>query len=347
METETTSYEEFFEKVKSCVGEMLGKEYILYHNHVRKNNDIWLDGIVIRHGTETICPTVYLDRDFYEVNKEKEIEVAAKYILSRYQEALTCNICKNVDLSYEYAMPRIIYRLVSKEKNEEMLKECPTVPFLDLVVTFHILLDGMPDREQATIHITNNMLDVWGIETKELAKLADENTKRHLPPAIYTLREMLGKMMLEEMQQMEMESFRQKESKILEEGEEQKEDSNKDSKIELLEKQIYTEQTAEQINKTSNKMEMYVLTNAQNIYGATTVIYKDAIRDFSQKLQCDLYLLPSSVHEFILIPAKHSFEKGELEDMVQIVNRTQLPKEEFLSDFVYYYCREEGKFKKL
>lgn len=328
-------YEEFFEKVKGRVGELLGEDYILYHNHVRKNNNVWLDGIIIRRGKETVCPTIYLDRDFYEANKGREIDVAAKHILSQYQEALTCKLCKNVDLSYEYAMSRIIYRLISKEKNEDLLKECPMVPFLDLAVTFHILLDGMPDREQATIHITNDMMAAWGIEIKELAKLADKNTKEKLPPAIYTLREMLGNMMLQEMQQIETENF-------------QKEYGPFEKKRSFEEKEKFNpELTEEQLSKTVNGTEMYVLTNAQNIYGATTVIYKDTIRDFSQKLQCDLYLLPSSVHEFILIPAKHSFEKKELEDMVQLVNQTQLPKEEFLSDFVYYYCREEGKFKKL
>lgn len=344
MEIGTISYEEFFEKVKICVEEMLGKEYSLYKNHIRKNNNVWLDGIVIRKGKEMVCPTIYLDRDFYEANKKKEIEIVARYIISKYQESLNYDICKNVDLSYEYAIPRIIYRLISKEKNEELLKQCPVVPFLDLAVTFHILLDGMPDREQATIQVTNNMMAAWGVETKDLAELADENTKKHLPPVIYTLREMLGKMILEEMQQIEIENF-QKKSEFIEQKE--KQEIQKEKNIELTEESFYTELVEEQIHKESERIEMYVLTNMKNIYGATTIIYKDAIRDFSQKIQCDLYLLPSSVHEFILIPAKHSFKKEELEDMVQIVNRTQLPKEEFLSDFVYYYCREEEKFKKL
>lgn len=346
MEVETNkeigSYEEFFEKVKAQVEELLGKDYSLYHNHVRKNNDVWLDGIVIRKGMETICPTIYLDRNFYETNKEKDITTAAKYILNKYQEALTYDICKNVDLSYEYAMPRIIYRLISKEKNKELLRKCPSVPFLDLAITFHILLDGMTNMEQATIQITNHMMSLWNIDTTKLAKLADENTKKYLPPAIYTMREMLGKIMLDEMQQIELKNFERK-------AETFKKEEQKDTKTEQLEKaeNFKIESMIEKQNKELEKAEMYVLTNTQNIYGATSVIYKDILRDFSQNVHCDLYLLPSSIHEFILIPANHSLEKENLEDMVQLVNQTQLPKEEFLSDFVYYYSQKEEKLIKL
>ncbi len=339
---EIRSYEEFFKKVKARLEELLGKDYTLYQNHVRKNNDVWLDGIIIRKGMETICPTIYLDKNFYKVNKEKDIDTAAKYILNKYQEALTCDICQNVDLSYEYAMPRIIYRLKKKKKNEELLKKCPSVPFLDLAITFHILLDKMINKEQATIQITNHMMSLWNIDTTTLAKFADENTKKYLPPAIYTMREMLGKIMLDEMQQIEIKNFERK-SKISNK-EEQK--NIEIAQLEEIEK-FKIESAIEEQNRELGKTEMYVLTNTQNIYGATSIIYKDILRDFSQSVHCDLYLLPSSIHEFILIPAKRSFEKENLEDMVQLVNRTQLPKEEFLSDFVYYYYQKEEKIIKL
>ena len=47
---------------------------------------------------------------------------------------------------------------------------------------------------------------------------------------------------------------------------------------------------------------MFALSNTQNDHGATAVCYQKILDDFSQKIQDDLILLPSSVHEMLLIP---------------------------------------------
>lgn len=323
-------YEEFLEKVIDCIKEMLGETYRICHSHIRKNNNVWLDGIIIKRSRETVCPTVYLDRNYFKAYKEEGIIETAKYILEQYQQALTCNISAELDLSYEYVKPRVIYRLINQEKNEEILKDCPMIPFLDLAVTFHILLNIMPEKEQATIQINNAMMSIWGVTVKELVKLAEENTKRQLPPIIYTLNEMLEKIMHQEIQKYGIEIFQ-----------------NTHKGFHIEEKNFYMEPVIEQLDKTTENLEIYVLTNKQNIYGATAIIYKDIIMKFSKKFQCDLYLLPSSIHEFIIIPIKYHFKKKELEEMVQLINRTQLSEQEFLSDSVYFYCQKEGKFQKL
>lgn len=62
-----------------------------------------------------------------------------------------------------------------------------------------------------------------------------------------------------------------------------------------------------------------------------------------EKLECDLYILPSSIHEVILIPAYDHDSYDELTSMVKEVNSTQLSKEEILSDHVYFYSRETGQ----
>ena len=55
----------------------------------------------------------------------------------------------------------------------------------------------------------------------------------------------------------------------------------------------------------------------------------------------DLYILPSSTHEIIVLPAEVENPVGEFKAIVQAVNQEQVSPEEFLSDEVYYFNREK------
>lgn len=88
---------------------------------------------------------------------------------------------------------------------------------------------------------------------------------------------------------------------------------------------------------------MYVLTNHQKIGGSSCILYPNVLLDFSKKINSDFYVLPSSIHEVIMIPAKSSDTPEALSSMVREVNRTQLAPEDFLSNNVYYFSRENNK----
>lgn len=92
-----------------------------------------------------------------------------------------------------------------------------------------------------------------------------------------------------------------------------------------------------------NPVPMYVLSNQSKLNGSGCILYHDLLRSFAHKLECDLYILPSSVHEVLLIPAYEKGSSMELSEMVQEVNATQLANEEILSDHVYYYSRETNQ----
>ena len=83
--------------------------------------------------------------------------------------------------------------------------------------------------------------------------------------------------------------------------------------------------------------DMYVLTNESKLNGAACILYENVLYDFAQKLGADLYILPSSVHEVILLPKLSMFEKDELVNMVKEVNTEGVAADEVLSDHVYEY----------
>lgn len=87
---------------------------------------------------------------------------------------------------------------------------------------------------------------------------------------------------------------------------------------------------------------MYVLTNRCKLNGAAAMLYENLLKDLSDRIGRNLYILPSSVHEILLVPAMDVVSREELSEMVREVNETLLP-EEVLSDHVYYFSRKTGK----
>ena len=90
-------------------------------------------------------------------------------------------------------------------------------------------------------------------------------------------------------------------------------------------------------------VQIFVLSNKQRIYGAAAMLYRNILEEFAEKEQTDVYILPSSVHEVILIPVRNDMNTQELNKMVREVNEHELQKEEILSDHAYLYRRNTNQ----
>lgn len=90
---------------------------------------------------------------------------------------------------------------------------------------------------------------------------------------------------------------------------------------------------------------MYVVTNKTKNRGAAGIFDFDLLRKTAEELQSDFYILPSSLHEIILVLEKEAPSKQSLKEMVADVNQCQVKEEEFLSDNVYFYSKEENQVK--
>lgn len=88
---------------------------------------------------------------------------------------------------------------------------------------------------------------------------------------------------------------------------------------------------------------MYVLSNVTKLNGSGCILYEDLLSDIAETLDSDFYILPSSIHEVLLIPVESASSYEELSSMVKEINNTQLAREEVLSDLVYFYSRHSGK----
>lgn len=93
---------------------------------------------------------------------------------------------------------------------------------------------------------------------------------------------------------------------------------------------------------TTNLFPMFIMTNYSRLNGATTMIYKELLKEIAMEMESDLYILPSSVHEVLLLPAKDKKALSELSELVKQVNALEVSAEEILSDHAYYYSRDDN-----
>lgn len=87
-------------------------------------------------------------------------------------------------------------------------------------------------------------------------------------------------------------------------------------------------------------VDLYVLTNKKRANGAVYMMDKHMLREAFHMIGKDFLILPSSIHEVLLVPVKEKkYEEKlvEFADMVRVVNDTQLEETEILSNHVYRY----------
>ena len=203
---------------------------------------------------------------------------------------------------FQKVRERIVYRLVNTEKNEQMLQDVPHREILDLSLIYYVLLDASEKGTTAML-ISDRHMDQWKTTEEILWSEADRNTRRLLMAECFTMQYAMSELLGAA-------------------GKEARREQN------LLE------------SKENGEDKMYVLSNRARSNGAACMIYPYVLRMMGDILEEDFYILPSSIHEVILVPASAGISVAEMEKMVCEINETQVPEEEILGSHVYRYSRK-------
>lgn len=215
---------------------------------------------------------------------------------------------KSVDmrqyLTFESVKKSIVYKLISTERNGELLEDIPHLDFLDLSIVFQCLASE-DEFGMASMLVHNVHLRLWDVSVEELYKEARENTPKLMPHTIKRMAEVL----------LEIE----------------KSENPKGFDCD------------EHMEEYVDKVPMYVLSNEKRVEGAACMLYPNLLRDFSDTIGSSFYIIPSSIHELLVLPAKDTEKKEEIRSMIKEINDTQVSANEILSYSLYYYDREAGK----
>ncbi len=298
------TYESFKQQLADSLREFFPAGTQISIRPLCHNNHFILDGLTVMEPGCNISPTIYLNHYFESYQKGTAFSSVQQQILQYYHQHC---IIQNIDTSFftcfDHVQSRIVYKLVHYEKNRELLKEIPHFRYLDLAIVFYCLVPEKP-YEHASIPIYSHHLDYWNISPDTLLLLAQKNTPLLLPWRFDSLADLI----LPALHMLPAQEFLSPE--------------------ELFE---------------TNTVPMYVLTNRQQYFGASCLLYPNVLSQISQNFRDSLYVLPSSIHEVILIPASFAESPKELAKIVQEVNLTEVAQDEILSDSVYYYNHQDDK----
>lgn len=303
------SMEVFAATVKEAVEASLGDGYEVSINDVLKNNDTHLTGLTIRANESNISPTIYLEGSFerYQAG-EAAIPVIVSEIIAVYEShKVTMPFDASMVTDFSACQSKICFKLVNADRNKELLADAPHMIVCDdLAVLFYILVSN-DGSGTASIVIHNNIFDIWGVSEEDLFNIALINTQRIFRGSVMSMASVM---------------------------------------MELLSDRMDEENTKEfydMVVSDEDMVPMYVCTNTQKINGAGVLLYKDLLKEFAERVGSDFYILPSSVHETLLVPVSKEMQIEYLRSMVREVNATQVAPEEVLSDNVYIYRREDDK----
>lgn len=285
------TYYQFVQAVESKMKEVVKDNIKVCTHTAEKNNGTIRKGITLSEKGINISPTIYLEEYYQMFQSGNSLDHITSDILRLYHEVRFQKSWNEDKISvFQGIKDKIIYRLVNRKANENMLKEVPYIPYLDLAVVFCVLLE-VTKCGTATMQIRNAHLTMWDVSVKDLYEAAAENTCRFLPDDFSSM------------------------SRVIEE---------------------LTGTCQEEREEY-----MYVLSNHIRSYGAAAILYDGRLERIGEYLKSNYYVLPSSIHEVIVVPEKSAPKKDELSLMVAEINQTQLAEEEVLSNKAYYYDREK------
>lgn len=277
------------------------EEYEIKDDVFLKINDTKRPGLVIRKIGETVAPTVYIDHFYDDYIKKKctleEIASQIRLLVCGFDEREEAYRSFSVEL--DDCREKIIYRLISQEKNRAYLTHLPHLPFLNLAIIF-VIVHQLSDQGLESICITKDLQKKWDISTKDLYTLAAENTPRLFPPSINTMAQTI--------------------------------------------ESIFGEETKEHFENDKMMPHICIISNKYGINGASTLLYEGFIQHIAEEKGQNFYILPSSIHEILMIPDTVKGMLPRLSEMVKNINENHVHTDEILSDQAYYYDRTKKRF---
>lgn len=282
-------------------------------NEVKKNNGVVLTGVSVFKQGKTIAPTVYMEKMLARYNAGDSLEDITDEIVRIMSNAEMESFDVEEFLDWNKVKDRICYRLINRSLNEDMLKDVPHRPFLDLEIIYYYKLKS-ETVDTASILVRNRFLDEWKVTEQSLYEAAEKNSARLNPYEVVSMQKALWNMVFQE-SKAEAETVGDPEWNEL-------------------------EHEARQMAELNSSDAMYVLSNSDKYFGASCLLYKELLKKIAQKLNDDLIILPSSVHELILLRASNCDNAATLKLMVEEVNQSQVKREERLSDSVYKYDQD-------
>lgn len=308
------TYEEFKEYVVNHIKDYLPQKYADYEVSLEKkikNNDVVLDGVLIQ-GNENIVPLIYLNQSYDFYRKGLNLDIIMKQIAETYlnnslpEDYSEAQIIEMLS-SYDNIKDRIQMRVCGVKDNIDRLANCPHTIVEDLATTYHIVISNTVNGV-SSIPITNELIEQYGLSTSQLHQDALNNMSKEqvqLEPLIELIKNILYSDLINYC------------------------GNASQAKAELA--NMLSEFSTEE------NIDIWYLSNQTQLNGAACIMSEEIREMVAERVGGDYYILPSSIHEVLIVKKDEGHSIEELKDTVMSANKSFLFAEDKLTDNVYEY----------
>lgn len=311
------NFEEFMNTVKDTIKDYLPETYKDADVNIlenRKLNNTYM-GLTVTHEGDTLAPTINLNHLFDSYSRQPDHNLTEMMqSIAEVIQATPGAFDQGQVTDYDRVKKHLFMRLSGAEKNADVLEHAPHIIKEDLALTFHVMLE-QSEKGTATTMITDKIMEAYGVNLDQLYQDAMLNSPVICPARIENMGEALGRMMIEDMKSAGALP------EMIEEMKKDLEESNRDNP-------------------------MTIVSNEHSVDGASAIFYPGVMDLVGDRMKGDYYILPSSVHETLVVPDDGRVAISELKDMVKEVNSTQVDPKDQLTDEVYHYDTKDRIFEK-
>ena len=277
---------------------------------MNKNNGVQMVGVQVRLQEENVCPVVYVEPFFNEIRLGEPVEKVMNEIARCMEEAGNVPFLHSGinPMDYDSVKEHLAVMLVNTQANKRMLQEMPHENMEDLSAICYVDFPVESNDGKATMKVKNEHLKMWNVDAKEMFQQARANTQPVNTPILQSMDEMLLSIFNEE-----------------------------GHATNLLDENV-------DFGLRSHDM-LYALTNVEKQYGASMITQPEVLNKLEQLFPEGFYVLPSSVHEVLIVPDNGEMEPKMLGEMVREVNKNEVERQEVLSDRVYSYDKEKHQIR--
>ena len=309
------NFNEFVNEVKDNIKLFLPKDYEnaeVSTMECHKLNRAYT-GLMVRKEGEMLTPTINLNQlyEAYKTQPSVTMETVCRKIADIVLEA-PIQVDLKAILNYEDVKDKLFIRVSSAEANKEVLEIVPRQLKEDLAITYHVAV-GKDQDGLSSMLITNEMMKEYGVTQEQIHEDAMKSSPRVMVPEVSSIG-----VLIDEIYQKNILMLTPDEREML----------------------------LETMQESSEMPTFFVVTNTERVNGAGVIFYPEFMDNMGELLGNDFFILPSSIHQMLILPDDGQVDAEMLRDMVKEVNATQVAPAERLTNDVYHFDTKDHVFEK-
>ena len=310
--SEHMNFEQFQEYIRTHIYDYLPEEYEksdISFSEVLKNGDVNLTGLLIRKAGQHIAPSIYLNSMYADYCNGRDIDELVREIADMRVKA---DVSEEISgligniTDYSKVKDKLTVHICDTEDNRKRLKSLAHREYGDFSATYHILLTS-DETGSASTAVTKELLKIWDITMEQVHKDAQFADMMRGTPGLYRLEDLMIKMVTAD-----------------------------------FEPKNYLEYKL----NNENCLGLYCLTVLGHDNAAALLFDDEVMKRVGERLGCDFYILPSSLHEVLILPATDEVDTEYLSSMVKEINRNEVQPQDRLSDHVQIYRVSTGTLER-